>query len=544
LRTSKLLAAKTRQLLNCLATSIRDSNMRGMKQSAGIFLMSLVTLALTPVVTHAEPWTQQAYIKASNTGANDHFGRQVAVSGNTMVVSAPEEDSNATGINGNQTNNNAGNAGAAYVFVRSGANWVQQAYLKASNTGGGDLFGWSVAISGDTIVVGAQREDSNATGVNASQSNNNAADSGAAYVFVRSGTTWTQQAYLKASNAEIFDGFGVSVAISGDIIVVGAPFEGSSATGVNGEQDNNDISLSGAAYVFVRSGSTWSQQAYLKSSNNSPGIGQWGGDGFGWSVAASGETIVVGAINEDSNATGVNGNQNDNSLEDVGAAYVFVRNGATWTQQAYLKPLQNGGFGETVAISGDTAAIGFGAHVFLRHGTNWEQPVSLPGGPSVSVSGPTVATSSGVFTYSGIAWNEQTVASPPNGEAGDYFGYTIALSGNILIIGAEYEDSNAVGVNGNQSNNSAMESGAVYVYTYSPPALASISMMTHTPAGLQLTLPVAPGQNVGVQYSETLSTGTWLDIGDFSVAGGLGTFTDSQPLRLSRPRGYYRGFLR
>ena len=167
-------------------------------------------------------WIQQAYLKASNTGTGDLFGYSVAVSGDTVVVGAVQESSNATGVNGNQSDNSALNSGAAYVFVRSGTNWSQQAYLKASNTGAGDTFGCSVAVSGDTVVVGAPNEDSNATGVNGNQSNNSATDSGAAYVFVRSGTNWTQQAYLKASNTGTDDNFGVSAAVSGDTVVVGA----------------------------------------------------------------------------------------------------------------------------------------------------------------------------------------------------------------------------------------------------------------------------------------------------------------------------------
>src|SRR5207244_2147045 len=153
---------------------------------------------------------QQAYLKASNAEANDFFGASVAISGDTIVVGATSEDSNATGVNGDGGNNSEVNSGAAYVFVRSGATWTQQAYLKASNTGGSDFFGGSVAISGDTIVVGATSEDSNATGVNGDGSNDSELNSGAAYVFVRSGATWTQQAYLKASNTGGSDFFGGS----------------------------------------------------------------------------------------------------------------------------------------------------------------------------------------------------------------------------------------------------------------------------------------------------------------------------------------------
>src|SRR5207248_2080220 len=154
-------------------------------------------------------------------GSSDFFGGSVSISGDTVVVGALYEDSAATGINGNQSDNSATGSGAAYVFVRSGSTWTQQAYLKASNTGANDFFGVSVAISGNTIVAGAYGEDSAATGVNGNQADNGAVDSGAAYVFVRSGSTWTQQAYLKASNTGVSDFFGGSVAISGDTAVIG-----------------------------------------------------------------------------------------------------------------------------------------------------------------------------------------------------------------------------------------------------------------------------------------------------------------------------------
>jgi hypothetical protein len=275
--------------------------------------------------------TPQAYVKASNTEANDLFGSSVAISGETVVVGAWGEDSNATGVGGNQANNSQVDSGAAYVFVRNGTTWSQQAYLKASNTGAGDHFGYSVAILGETVVVAALLEDGNATGVGGDQANNSAGNSGAAYVFVRNGTTWSPQAYLKASNTEANDLFGSSVAISGETVVVGANGEASNGTGVNGTQTDNSAGNSGAAYVFVRNGTTWSQQAYLKASNTGAG------DYFGISVSISSETVVVGAWGEASNATGVGGGQASNSEGNSGAAYVFVRNGTIWSQQAYLK---------------------------------------------------------------------------------------------------------------------------------------------------------------------------------------------------------------
>jgi hypothetical protein len=259
-----------------------------------------------------------AVLKSNTTSIDPRFGYAVSTSEDTIVVGDYYDD------------NYGSDSGAVYVFVRDGTSWTQQAYLKASNPGEGDYFGYRVSISGDTIVVGAEGEASNATGVNGTQTDNSASSSGATYVFVRNGTSWSQQAYLKASNTGRDDYFGNSVSISGDTIVVGAYREDSNATGVNGTQGNGATD-SGAAYVFVRNGTSWTQQAYLKASNTGEG------DRFGWSVSISGDTIVVGAFNEDSNATGVNGTQTDNRAGNSGAAYVFVRNGTSWTQQAYLK---------------------------------------------------------------------------------------------------------------------------------------------------------------------------------------------------------------
>jgi drug/metabolite transporter superfamily protein YnfA len=479
---------------------------------------ALAVAALTARVVGAAP-AQQAYIKASNTGAGDWLGYAVAVSGDTMVVGAIYETSNATGVNGNQSDNSAVQAGAAYVFVRTGTIWSQQAYLKASNTDANDRLGRTVAISGDTVVVGATGEASNATGVNGDQSDNSAPSSGAAYVFVRSGTNWTQQAYLKPSNTDAGDQFGVSVSVSGDTAVVGAYHESSNATGVDGNQTDSSATNSGAVYVFVRNRTNWSQQAYLKASNTGTN------DEFGHSVAVSGDTVVVGAAYEDSNATGVNGNQSDESTRDSGAAYVFVRSGTNWRQQAYLKASNTGlgdQFGHRVAVSGDTVLIGAyveasnatgvngnqtnnsagysgAGYVFVRTGTTWSQQAYLKAsntdladqfGSSVAVSGDTVvlgapqesssatgvngnqsnnstanAGAAYVFIRRGTNWSQQAYLKASNTGANDYFGWSAAVSGDTVVVSAWLEDSNATGVNGNQFNNSATDSGAAYVFT-------------------------------------------------------------------------------
>ncbi|HED16628.1 MAG TPA: integrin [Gammaproteobacteria bacterium] len=270
-------------------------------------------------------WSQQAYVKASNTGLGDQFGVSVslAADGNTLAVGATGEASNATGINGDQANNTASSSGAVYVFSRSGAAWSQQAYVKASNTGGGDVFGASVnlAADGSTLAVGAASEASSDTGINGDQADNSASDSGAVYVFSRSGAAWSQQAYVKASNTGGGDVFGriVSLAADGNTLAVGASSEASSATGINGNQVDDSVSFSGAVYVFSRSGTTWSQQAYVKAGNTG------GLDGFGWTLnlTADGNTLAVGAAFESSNATGINGNQADNSASGSGAVYLY-----------------------------------------------------------------------------------------------------------------------------------------------------------------------------------------------------------------------------
>ena len=194
---------------------------------------------------------QQGYLKASNTEAADEFGDSVALAGDTLAVGTPGEASAATGVNGNQADNSASGSGAVYVFTRSGGVWTQQAYVKASKTEAPNHnFGISVALAGDTLAVGAFDESSAATGINGNQADTSAPGSGAVYVFTRSGGAWSQKAYVKASNTGTGDRFGESVALAGDTLAVGADFEDSAATGINGNQADNSTQNSGAVYVF------------------------------------------------------------------------------------------------------------------------------------------------------------------------------------------------------------------------------------------------------------------------------------------------------
>jgi hypothetical protein len=395
---------------------------------------------------------QPTYLKASNSNAEDKFGASVAISNDTVVIGALGESSSATAINGNQSDNLMPDAGAVYVFTRNANIWNQQAYLKASNTDAGDLFGEVVAISGNTLVVGASGESSKATGVNGDQNDNSEGSSGAVYVFVRTGNTWTQQAYLKASNAEGSDYFGDAVAISGDTIVVGAFDETSNARGINGDQTDNSALDAGAAYIFIRAGNTWSQQAYLKASNHDVD------DAFGSSVAVHGNTVVVGATGESSNATGVNGDQTDNSVFIPGAAYVFNRTGNTWSQQAYLKASNTGErdrFGRSVAISDNTIIVGANGEASSTSGINSNQS-----NDSASDAGAAY-----VFTRDGNNWSQQAYLKASNSDENDNFGWSVAIAGDTAVVGAPAEASNATNNNGDQNNNSALGAGAAYVFT-------------------------------------------------------------------------------
>jgi len=397
------------------------------------------------------PAVEQTYLKASNTEISDTFGYSVAISGDTVVVGAHFEDSNATGVNGNQTNHLADDSGAAYVFVYDGTSWSQQAYLKASNTEADDHFGSSVSISGNTIAVGALGESSQATGVNGVQTDNSAADSGAVYIFTRVGGVWSQQAYLKASNTEADDQFGCALSIAGDTIAIGAQYEDSSATGINGNQTSNSAVDSGAVYIFSRNAGVWTQQAYLKASNTNLL------DYFGRSVSMAGDTVAVGAYGESSNATGVNGNQSNNSAQGAGATYIFTRNVTTWTQQAYLKASNTESddqFGYSVAISGDTVAVGAYMEDSNAIGVNGNQTSN-----SSEDAGAVY-----VFTRTSTIWSQQAYLKASNTEANDNFGGAVAISGDRLIVGANPEDSNAKGENGDQFNNLASNAGAVYAF--------------------------------------------------------------------------------
>lgn len=404
------------------------------------------TYSLTATRQIAASFASQAYLKASNTESMDRFGFDVAVFGDTLAVGAPYEQSSATGIDGGQADNSEDRSGAVYVFTRSGGIWTQQAYIKASNSEFDDQFGSTLDLFADTLAVGAPNEDSAAIGVNGSQADNSILNSGSVYVFVRSSGVWSQQAYIKASNTGSGDRFGGALALSQGRLAVAATQEQSGAKGIDGDQINNSIDASGAVYIFSRTADTWSQQAYLKSSNSEFD------DQFGTSVDMSGDTLVVGAKHEDSGASIINGDEADNSQGNSGAAYVFTVANGVWTQQAYLKSSNSEAgdqFGQSVAVFGDLIAVG--------------APLE---DSAASLSDNSVANSGAlyVFSRSGLSWVQNQYVKITNPDTEDQFGSSVVLSAMTLAAGSAFEDSVATGLNGVEADNSAQSSGAVFVY--------------------------------------------------------------------------------
>jgi FG-GAP repeat protein len=414
---------------------------------------------------------QLAYLKASNPTEDAHFGcggsltghagnaAALSLDGNTIAIGAPHENGGASGVNGNQNSKPVYSAGAVYVFTRRGDTVAQQAYIKASNPAASANFGSSVALSrdGNTMAVAAYYEPSAATGINGNQNDRSIPEAGAVYVFTRSGSTWSQQAFIKASNtgnAAVGDGFaegdqfGYSMALSadGNTLAVGAIGEDSAATGINGDQADNMANQAGAAYVFTRNGSTWSQQAYVKSAMTRPGVL------FGYSIGISGNgnTLAVAEFDAD---------------RGKGAVYVLERAGASWSHQARIQPtnVENGdslGYSLAISADGNTIAAGAADEDCMTPGVNpqgceKDQPLDNSSGATW------------IFVRSGNTWTQQAFLKSSNPGKEDWFGVRLAISGdgNTVAVSAPNEDSAAKSINGNQTDDSASEAGAVYFFT-------------------------------------------------------------------------------
>lgn len=406
-------------------------------------------LAVT-VLAFASPapaqYAQQQKLSASDAAPFDQFGGAVAISGSTLVAGARQDDSPTSGTD----------TGAAYVFCAIGAVWSQQQKLTASDALLDDQFGTSVAIHGDTIAVGARFRDDNGT------------NSGAAYVFERQAGVWTEQQKLLAFDGAPFDGFGAALAISGSTLAVGAPndaspvFEAGSVyvfvrTGATwtlqqklvandaGQSDGFGGSVSidgntlvagsrlseaggnnaGSAYVFTRSGTTWTQQQKLVAFDPASG------DQYGISVSVSNDTIAVGSFRDDDGAM------------NSGSAYVYVRSGAAWSLQQKLganNAAQGDEFGSALSLSGDRLLVG----------------------AAQAIVGPVRRGTAYVFERRGTAWTQaqQLNSNDPLFDGGE-FGSAVSLSGDRMAVGDR------------QDEPFGQQSGAAFVFAATEPGLAS-----------------------------------------------------------------------
>ena len=377
--------------------------------------------AAYPVVIDPLIWKEQSKLLASDkdTGRGFGFGSSVALAEDTALIGAYLDDEKGVA------------AGAVYVFVRSGSTWTQQQKLLASDGAADKYFGVAVALSGDTALVGATLDDDSGK------------KAGAAYIFVRSGATWTEQQKLLASDGMAFQTFGNAVALSGDTALVGASL------------NTDKGSETGAVYIYVRSGGIWTEQQKILASDAVSSNGR-----FGCSVALSGDTALIGALIDSENG------------QRAGAAYVFVCSGGIWTEQQKL--LASDGvpedyFGSSVALADNTALIGApgtdpkspkagAAYVFVRSGATWTEQQKLVAsdeitsnafGSSVSLSGAVAlvgaisdsdkilyAGAAYVFVHSAVSWIEQQKLMASDRTESASFGYSVALSGETALIGA------------------------------------------------------------------------------------------------------------
>lgn len=401
-----------------------------------IAILASAASALAP--PDAWSYAERTKLTAGDAGYLDSLGTSVAVFGDTAVVGAYLDDD--LGID----------TGAAYVFVGSEDSWTEQAKLKASDAAPYDYFGSAAAIDGDTAVIGAYHQSGAGT------------FSGAAYVFVRTGTTWTEEAKLVPNDPAAHDWFGWSVAVSGDVAFVSSPYD-----------DDGFVPDVGSVYVFTRTGTTWTEKAKLRATDSAAGAF------FGYGLAVEGDTALIGAHGDDAGGN------------NAGAAYIFATDGTSWTQNTKLgagnSPVTSQ-FGWSVDLSGGTALIGAptddpgpltnsgSAYVFVTDGTSWtEEAKILPAagqtnelfGSSVSLSGDralvaapgtgAVGTDPGAayfFARNGTSWAEVVKVSGADTELGDGFGHKVSLDGDVALFGAPRDGHSGI-----------VRAGSAYIFT-------------------------------------------------------------------------------
>ncbi|MEA3282284.1 MAG: dockerin type I domain-containing protein [Euryarchaeota archaeon] len=428
--------------------------------------VSMVLSVLLTLVMAACAGAAEVKLTASDGAAGDWFGIAVSISGDYAIVSAISDDDNGD------------DSGSAYIYKRDVTGWWgQQAKITASDGTWNDWFGYSVSISGDYAIVGAPYDDDRGD------------RSGSAYIYKRDGTTWSQQAKLTASDGAAGDWFGVSVSISGDYVIVGATY-----------RDDDNSSNSGSSYIYKRDGTTWSEQAKFTASDGATG------DEFGISVSISGDYVIVGA----------HGDADRGSYS--GSAYIYKRDGTTWSEQAKINNSDGsawGHFGGSVSISGDYAIVGaYGkdgdngsAYIFKRNDSSWTEQTKITAsdgvardefGISVSIYKDCAIVgalfddddgensgSAYIYKRDGTTWNEQVKIVASDGATHDHFGKSVSISGDRAIVGAPCD------------NDNEDKSGSAYIYdirTTEPPITGDLNGdYLLTPADAVIALLMAAG---------------------------------------------------
>ncbi len=389
----------------------------------GVLIIALSLML--PVAMPADQLTCELAKRIASDGAvSDLFGSSVSISGDFGLVGAWRDDDNGT------------DSGSVYVYHRDGSDWVEETKLTASDGAADDHFGGPNSLFGDIALVGSGRDDDNGT------------DSGSAYIFRFDGSGWVEEAKLTASDGAAGDSFGINVSLFGDTALIGAM------------DDDDNGTDSGSAYIFKYDGNTWVEEAKLTASDGAAG------DSFGGRVSLSGDTALIGAMNDDDNGT------------DSGSAYVFRYDGSGWIEGAKLIASDGAaadGFGNQISLSSDVALIAAtwdddngtdsgSAYVFRYDGSGWVEETKLTAagaaagdwfGMSVFISGDIAlvgirydddrahdAGSVRIFKYDGSGWNEEAQLLASDGQADDHFGHSVSLSGDIAMVGARDDDDN------------------------------------------------------------------------------------------------------
>ncbi len=423
----------------------------------------------------AGTWSVQEKLVASDRAAGDQFGYSVAISGDYAIVAAGGEDEDANG------NNTLGAAGSVYIFKQTAGVWSQQQKIVPSDRAANDNFGYSIAIDGDYLIVGARFEADDEIGMNPLSS------SGSAYIFKQTAGVWSQQQKIVASDREGGDQFGSTVSISGDYAVVGAAGEDENASGLDSFRN------SGSAYIYKQTAGVWNEQQKIVASDRAKD------DNFSTSLAISGDYIIAGAAYESEDANG------NNTLGAAGSAYIFKQTAGVWSQQQKIVASDRAGsdfYGIRASINGDYAVVGAYGEAHDVNGNN-----------QFSYSG-----SAYIYKQTAGVWSEQQKIVASDRASSDFFGISVSVSGDYVIVGSYAEDHDANG------NNMISGAGSAYIYKQTAGVWSEQQKIV---AGRTLSSDRAVDDQFG--YTVAIS-------GDYAVVGapyededaaGANTFTDA-----------------